>query len=106
MPNTRETLIKLIDECIYCTNGQLADYLIANGVTISNLETVNWKQECVQLKAELAQAIKRMDECSRLLNETRKELEPFRVAYDEQEDALIRAEAKIEAYEFIILKGR
>ena len=34
MPNTRETLIKLIDECIYCTNGQLADYLIANGVTV------------------------------------------------------------------------
>jgi hypothetical protein len=35
MSNTRKTLIKLIDECIYSTNGQLADYLIANGVTIT-----------------------------------------------------------------------
>ena len=66
----------------------------------------NYEQECVQLKEELGHALKRLDECSRLLNETRKELETFRVAYDEQQDELIRAEAKIEAYEFVILKGR
>ena len=66
----------------------------------------NCEQECVHLKEELGHALKRLDECSRLLNETRKELETLRVAYDEQEDALIRAEAKIEAYEFVILERR
>ena len=66
----------------------------------------NWEQECVYLKEELAHTLKRLDECSRLLNETQKELETIRIAYDEQQDDLIRAEAKIEAYEFVILKGR
>ena len=56
MPNTREKLIELIDEkqdfgaeqdpylahdILMIDNDVLADHLIANGVTISNLETVN-----------------------------------------------------------------
>lgn len=65
----------------------------------------NYEQECTQLKEELGHALKRLDECGRLLNETRKELETLRVAYDEQQDELIRSEAKIEAYEFVIMKG-
>ena len=66
----------------------------------------NYEQECVQLKKELGHTLKRLDECSRLLNETRKELEIMRIAYDENQDELIRAEAKIEAYEFVILNMR
>ena len=44
MPNTREKLIELLDIIIQPgekTLGDIADHLIANGVTISNLETVN-----------------------------------------------------------------
>ena len=44
MPNTREKLIELLDNFMQPgkqnTLGEFADHLIANGVTISNLETV------------------------------------------------------------------
>ena len=33
MPNTREKLIELIEEVYFCSIEQLADHLIANGVT-------------------------------------------------------------------------
>ena len=42
MPNTREKLIDLVTAAL-CNQSaeEVADHLIANGVTISNLETVN-----------------------------------------------------------------
>ena len=66
----------------------------------------NWEAECACLNKELDHLHFRLAECEQLLNEARKENEQLKVACDEQQTELIRYEAQIEAFKFVILKGR
>ena len=66
----------------------------------------DYEQECICLKKDLDHTLKRLDECSRLLNEARQDLETLKIAYDEQHEELIRCEAQIEAFKFVILERR
>jgi predicted nucleic acid-binding Zn-ribbon protein len=66
----------------------------------------NWEAECANLKAELNHTHRRLAEAERIVAELHKELEVLKVTCDEQHDELIRYEAQIEAFKFVILKGR
>ena len=49
MPNTREKLIELIEQEYYCSIEEIADHLIANGVTV---------QEWISVKDRLPEDVK------------------------------------------------
>lgn len=66
----------------------------------------DYEHECVQLKEELSHSLKRLDDCSRVLHDTKQDLETLKLAYEEQREELIRAEAQIEAFKFVILERR
>lgn len=69
-------------------------------------DNCDYESECVRLKEELDLMCKRLDESCHIINELRKENETLKVAYDEQREELIRCEAQIEAFKFVISNGR
>ena len=66
----------------------------------------NYEAECIHLKEELSHVLMRLDECSGLLAEARKDLENLKIAYNEQHEQLIRYEAQIEAFKYVIAERR
>ena len=66
----------------------------------------DYETENKGLKHELTCAYNRLKEYEQLLNETRKELENFKLAHSEMEDELLRCEGKIAAFEFVVKNGR
>ena len=66
----------------------------------------DYQTENVRLKEKLDLMCKRLDESCHIINELRKENETLKVAYDEQREELIRCEARIEAFKFVISNGR
>ena len=66
----------------------------------------NWEAECDSLKQKLEYTSCQLKECEYLLNETRKELENYKMGYSEMEDELLRCEGKIAAFEFVVKNGR
>lgn len=66
----------------------------------------NWEAECLSLKEELMHLKRRLDEGDKIICALRKENETLKTAYDEQQDALIRYEGQIEAFQFVIERGR
>ena len=66
----------------------------------------DYEQECICLRKELDQTLKRLNECSRLLNEAQQDLETLKIAYDEQREELIRLEAQVDAFKYVISERR
>jgi uncharacterized membrane protein len=66
----------------------------------------NYEAECVALKEELDHIRRRLGEAEKIVCELTKENETLKVAYDEQYTELIRCEAQIEAFKFVISEGR
>lgn len=60
--------------------------------------------EC--LKAELTRYKCRLDEAEKIANELRKENERLKAALSEQEDDLLRYEGQIEAFKYVVSRGR
>jgi hypothetical protein len=66
----------------------------------------DYKDECIALKQELDHIRRRLNEAEKIVCELTKENETLKVAYDEQYENLIRCEAQVEAFKFVISEGR
>jgi chromosome segregation ATPase len=68
--------------------------------------SLDYEAECVALKEELDHIRRRLNEAEKIVCELTKKNETLKVAYDEQYTELIRCEAQIEAFKFVISEGR